>query len=119
MDFSWNEEQQALKDRIIEFAQAELNDDVLERDQQGRFSGENWQKCADFGILGLAASPDYGGKGLDILSSMYAMEGLGFASRDNGLNLGLNAQMWTVQLPHRAFWDSRTKRTIPTRPDLW
>lgn len=100
MDFSWSDEQLAFKDRVVQFAQQELNSSLVERDREGTFSRENWQKCADFGILGLSVPADYGGsRGVDILTAMLAMEGMGYGCRDNGLTFALNAQVWTVQLP--------------------
>jgi alkylation response protein AidB-like acyl-CoA dehydrogenase len=41
---------------------------------------------------------------------MLAMEGLGFASLDTGLAFGLNAQMWTVQLPIEHFGSEEQKQ---------
>ena len=54
MDFSWTEEQLKYKQAVIEFAQRELNDGLIDRDRQGELSRENWKKCARMGILGLA-----------------------------------------------------------------
>lgn len=101
MDFSWPESYLKLKAEIIEFAQRELNENLVERDLKGEFSKDRWQSCADFGIQALAAPAKYGGRDeeIDILQAMPAMEGLGYGCRDHGLTLALNAQMWTVQLP--------------------
>jgi alkylation response protein AidB-like acyl-CoA dehydrogenase len=99
MDFSWSEEQLAYKKAIIKFAQKELNVDMIERDREEVFSREDWLKCARFGILGLPFPEQYGGSGADIITTILAMEGLGFGCRDNGLIFSLNAQMWSVQHP--------------------
>ena len=101
MDFSWSEEQTTYRDSVIRFAEETLNEDLVERDRQGRFSKDLWQKCAQFGIQGLAAPAAYGGQKdeIDILTAMLAMEGFGYGCLDNGLALALNAQMWTVQVP--------------------
>jgi alkylation response protein AidB-like acyl-CoA dehydrogenase len=74
------------------------------------FSRENWQACADFGILGLSVPAEYGGAQHDLLTAMLAMEGLGRGCRDNGLTFGLNAQLWTVQLPIVRFGSEAQKR---------
>jgi alkylation response protein AidB-like acyl-CoA dehydrogenase len=103
MDFSWSEEQLAYKEAVIKFAQKELNEAVIERDRQGTMSRENWLKCARLGILGLPIPEKYGGSGADILTTMLAMEGLGYGCRDNGLIFAMNAQMWSVQLPILTF----------------
>lgn len=112
MDFSWSEEDVAFRNEVIEFAKTELNDDVISRDKKGIFSKELWQKCADFGVLGLAAPEQYGGKftEVDILRGVLAMQGLGYACRDGGLVLGLNAQMWAVQMSIVLFGTEDQKR---------
>lgn len=109
MDFTWTEEQLAFKKQVIEFAQKELNQDLVERDRQSNFSLANWQKCARFGILGLPVPQEYGGLGVDILTTLLTMEGLGYGCRDNGLVFGLNAQMWSVQLPILLFGSAAQK----------
>jgi alkylation response protein AidB-like acyl-CoA dehydrogenase len=97
MDFTWSEEQLKFKKTIIEFAQKELNDNVLERDASSSFSHENWLKCAQIGIQGLVVPEEYGGVGADLLTAVLVMEGLGYGCRDGGLTFGLSAQMWSVQ----------------------
>jgi hypothetical protein len=99
MDFSWTEEQLNFKKAVIEFAQKELNTGLIDRDRQGELDRENWKKCAQMGILGLAIPEEYGGSATDILTTMLVMEGLGYGCRDNGLIFAMNAQMWSVQHP--------------------
>lgn len=103
MDFSWSEEQLAYKRAVIEFAQRELNQEMVERDQSGRFDRALWKKCSDFGITALPMPDEYGGAGADILTSMLTMEGLGYGCKDNGLIFAMNAQLWSVQMPILAF----------------
>ncbi|GAB4262825.1 MAG: acyl-CoA dehydrogenase family protein [Candidatus Promineifilaceae bacterium] len=109
MDFNWNEEQLAFKEAVTVFAQKELNDNIIERDKAGELSRENWQKCADFGLLGLPFPEEYGGAEADILTTMLTMEGLGYGCRDNGLMFALNAQMWSVQHPINALGTPKQK----------
>jgi len=100
MDFSWTEEQLAYRQHVFEFASSELNDPVIERDRTGEFFRDGWNRCADFGIQKLAVPEVYSGTPeRDVLTGMLAMEALGHGCRDNGLTFGLNAHMWTVQLP--------------------
>lgn len=114
MDFSWTEEQLQYRRAVIEFAQQELNDGLIEHDQRGELSRANWQKCAQFGILGLAVPEEFGGSGADIMTTMLVMEGLGYGCRDNGLIFAMNAQMWSVQHPILAFGsDAQKKKYLP------
>jgi L-prolyl-PCP dehydrogenase len=114
MDFSWTDDQLVFKKAVIDFAQKELNRDMIERDRQGSFSRELWKKCADFGIQGLPFPEIFGGSDADILTTMLTMEGLGYACRDNGLVFGINAQMWSVQMPIFTFGtDAQKERYLP------
>jgi hypothetical protein len=97
MDFSWSDEQLAFKQSVIKFAENELNDDTAKRDRDSLFEKKLWQKCARFGIQGLAIPQKYGGLGADPLTTVLVLEGLGYGCRDNGLNFALNSQMWSVQ----------------------
>jgi len=105
LNFSWTKEQQDYKLKVIQFAKEHLNGALVQKDQDSSFSRDDWQKCADFGIQGLAAPKTFGGtfEEIDILLSTLAMEGLGYGCKDNGLPFALNAQMWTVQMPISQF----------------
>jgi alkylation response protein AidB-like acyl-CoA dehydrogenase len=110
MDFKLSEDQEALRATVVDFARKELNEDVIERDRDGRFSRTAWQKCADFGLLGLPIPEEYGGAGSDILTTMLALESLGYGCSDNGLIFSLNAQLWAVETPIARFGTMEQKR---------
>jgi alkylation response protein AidB-like acyl-CoA dehydrogenase len=110
MDFGLTEEQQALRAAVLDFAQKELNDDVVDREREGQFSRALWQKCADFGLLGLPMPEEFGGAGSDILTTMLALEGLGYGCTDNGLIFSVNAQLWAVETPIERFGTEEQKR---------
>jgi len=116
MDFSWSEEQLAYKKGVIDFALANLAGDVVVRDQESEFSRSWWGKCAEFGIQGLPIPEEYGGAEADILTCMLTMEGLGYACRDLGLIFGLNAQLWSVQMPLLSFGTEKQRKKY--LPDL-
>jgi alkylation response protein AidB-like acyl-CoA dehydrogenase len=99
VDFSWSDEQVQLRNAAVDFARKELDDDLIARDGRGQFSRELWNKCADFGVHGLPFPREYGGQELDILTTVLVMEALGSACKDSGLLFGINAQMWSVQMP--------------------
>ncbi|MEO9892391.1 acyl-CoA dehydrogenase family protein [Aurantibacter sp.] len=112
MDFSWNNEQIEYKNKVIDFARNNFSESYIENDSQSIFSKEDWKKCASFGLQGLATPALYGGykEKVDILSATLAMEGLGYACKDNGLPFALNAQMWTVQFPILQFGTEKQKK---------
>ena len=99
MEFSWSAEQLELRDAVIELGRSLSPADLIERDAAGAFSRELWTRCAEFGIQGLPFPEAFGGSGADILTTVLAMEALGYACRDSGLLFGINAQMWSVQMP--------------------
>lgn len=94
MDFDLTAEQRALKRDIVAFARRELGTRVVEDDQSSRFPVEDWRKCADFGVLGWPIPTAYGGRGLDPLSTMIALEALGYGCLDNGLVFAINNHLW-------------------------
>jgi alkylation response protein AidB-like acyl-CoA dehydrogenase len=114
MDFSWSEQQVELFKTIERFAAAKLNDNLIENDRNGRFNRDGWRECASLGIHGLAVPVDYGGLGLDPVTTVGALERFGYACRDNGLIFSINAHMWTVCAPLVAFGtDGQKQRYLP------
>ena len=109
MDFGHSDEQRALRAKVVDFARAELNTDLVERDRSEDPGTELWKKCADFGILGSNVPADYGGNGYDVSTTVVVMEALGYGCRDNGLTLALNGQMWAVQEPILRFGSEEQK----------
>jgi hypothetical protein len=103
MDFSWSDDQLKLKESAIKFATKELNSDLIQRDKNAAFSRELWKKCADFGIQSMPFPQEYGGINADILTTLLVMEALGYSCKDSGLIFGINAQMWSVQMPILGF----------------
>src|ERR1019366_5378014 len=110
VDFSWTEEQQALRNEITRFARQELNDNLIERDHDSEFSREGWKKCAQIGIQGLPVPEEYGGGGADILTTVCALEALGYGCQDNGLIFSINAHMWTSEIPLMSFGTEAQKK---------
>jgi len=110
LDFSWTDEQSQLRKEVIRFAKQELNDDLIQRDRDEQFSRELWQKCADFGIQGIPVPQEFGGGGGDTLTTVCALEALGYGCRDNGLLFSINAHMWTTEIPLMAFGTEEQKR---------
>jgi len=116
MDFSLSDDQQTWHDAAVKFAQAELIDDVIGRDERMEFWHEGWSRCARFGIQGLPVPVDYGGQGKDLSTTIAAMEGLGFGCPDSGLIFAINASLWTNTIPILLYGTEEQKRKY--LPDL-
>lgn len=99
MDFSITEEQRMLRENIVRFSREVLNKDVAKRDREQTFSKELWTKCAEIGIQGLPVPEEYGGSGVDALSSAIALEALGYGCHDGGLVFSLCAHVLSCVVP--------------------
>ncbi|MCA9890964.1 MAG: acyl-CoA dehydrogenase family protein, partial [Anaerolineae bacterium] len=95
---------------MIQFAQIELEMDLVERDHTGTFLEANWQKVAEKGVFGLYVPELYGGGGHDMVTTVHALEALGYGCPDNGLTLAINGQMWAVQEPILQFGTEEQKQ---------
>src|SRR5947209_2447037 len=91
-------EQAAFYESVVQFAQ-ELPDDVRDRDRGEVFSRQSWDRCGTFGIQGLPAPDSYGGGEADVVTTMLALEALGYGCTDAGLVFSINAHMWTSVVP--------------------
>ena len=74
MNFNLTEEQQMIQQAARDFAQAELLEGVIERDNEQKFPYEAVKKMGEMGFLGMMVDPKYGGAGLDSVSYVLAME---------------------------------------------
>ncbi|MCB1928589.1 MAG: acyl-CoA dehydrogenase family protein [Rhodocyclaceae bacterium] len=99
MDFAFSEEQKLLRDNTIRFAKGELNRHVADRDRDQAFSRDLWKKCAEIGIQGLPVPEQYGGTGLDALSTAIVLEALGYGCEDGGLVFSLSAHLLACVVP--------------------
>src|SRR5437764_15330847 len=91
MDFAWSDQQRELLDAVGRFASQQLNYNVIENDRDSVFNYDAWKKCGSFGIQGLPVPAEYGGRGMDSLTTVAAMELLGYSRKYNGLHLSLYA----------------------------
>jgi alkylation response protein AidB-like acyl-CoA dehydrogenase len=93
MDFSLTPQQEQLRDTIVRFARQELNQGLIERDRDARFPADLWRRCAALGLCGLPFPEEHGGSGLDLLSTVLAVEALSWACCDAGLVHALLTQL--------------------------
>jgi len=114
VDFRINDEQLAYKKAVVEFATKNLNERFRERDAREEFSRDAWETCAGLGIQGLPFDDRYGGQGADTITTMLAMEGLGYGTHDNGLIFSINAHIWSGAMPiHRFGTEEQKQKYLP------
>ncbi|HMN10502.1 MAG TPA: acyl-CoA dehydrogenase family protein [Gemmatimonadaceae bacterium] len=99
MDFTFTPEQEALKRTIVRFARERLNDDLVARDREQRFSRERWRACGELGLPGLPVPESLGGAGLDPLTTAIALEAFGYGCADNGLVFSVAAHLLSCVVP--------------------
>ena len=58
------------REAIVALAQGELNRGLVARDRAGEFNLSGWRKLAEFGVHGLHVPHEYGGMGLDALTTV-------------------------------------------------
>jgi alkylation response protein AidB-like acyl-CoA dehydrogenase len=102
-------EQSEYYDWVRRFALS-LPDDTRTRDRDSVFSWESWASCGEFGIMGLPVPEEYGGGGADVVTTMLALEALGYGCRDAGLVFSINAHMWTSVIPVWTYGSEDQKR---------
>ena len=74
MDFNLSNEQKLIRETAREFAQNELLNGVIDRDENKEFPANQVKKMGEMGFLGMMVSPEYGGGGMDTVSYVLAME---------------------------------------------
>ena len=93
MNFSFTEEQIAVRDAAREFAIAELLPGVIERDEHQKFPAEGVKKMGELGFMGMMVSPKYGGGGMDTVSYVLAMEEISKIDASASVCLSVNASL--------------------------
>lgn len=91
MDFAWKAEQRDLYERALAFARS--------LPQSREFSRKRWERCADFGLLGLSVPKELGGAGLDALVTARVIEAFGKGCRDGGLIFSACAHLFACTMP--------------------
>ncbi len=114
MEFDWTDDQLEFRDAAVEFGRGALNDGLLEDDRDERFPVEKWKRLADWGFFGQCMPAELGGAGLDALTGLLVMEGLGEGCADNGLLFSAAVQAWVVLRSLLIFGtDQQRRRYLP------
>ena len=110
MDFELSAEQKELRDAIVRFARQSLNHDVIARDRDQAFDRGLWKQCGAMGLTGLPVPAEYGGAGLDAVTTAVALEAFGFACSDSGLVFSIGAHLLSCAVPIWKFGTEAQKR---------
>ena len=105
MDYCKTKEQISICQEVKRFAQNELSQLTGQK-----FDKTFWQKCADFGLLGMCIPEEYGGMGLDYLTSAMILETLGKNCTDNGFIFAITNHIWVCQQVINQFGSAQAKQ---------
>src|SRR5438067_308339 len=91
MDFNLTQTQEALRQEVRTFAERVLSPGARARELEHRFARSLWDAAAAHGLAGLPIPAEWGGRGLDALDVVLAVEALGQGCEDGGLTFSLCA----------------------------
>ncbi|MEM7125449.1 MAG: acyl-CoA dehydrogenase family protein [Chloroflexota bacterium] len=99
MDFSWSKRQTELYQKALAIAENELFEEASSEREPQEFPKQKWERCSQFGLMGLSLPPSYGGLGLDALTSAYVFEAFGKGCSDRGLLFSAAAHLLATAMP--------------------
>ena len=76
-DLYFTEEHKMLRDMVRDFARNEVKPLAQELDEKGGFPYESVKKMAELGLMGIPWDEKYGGKGMDTMALVIAIEEIG------------------------------------------
>ena len=87
MNFDLNDEQRMWREVVHAFVVREVKPKAHEVDEEARFNQEAVHKMGPQGLLGLAVDEEYGGAGVDAVSTAIAIEELGWGCGSTALSI--------------------------------
>ncbi len=108
MDFSFTEEQIAIRDTCRDFAEQEIKPIAEKIDATGSFPYDVIRKMGELGLLGLPFPEEYGGAGADFLSYCLAIEEI--ARGDVSIGITMEAHTSLGTMPFYLFGNEEQKR---------
>lgn len=98
LNFGLDQELNALRDMVAQFAAVEIAPRAAEIDSSNAFPMDLWCKLGDLGLLGITVDERYGGSGMGYLAHCIAMEEISRASASVGLSYGAHSNLCVNQI---------------------
>src|SRR6187431_2243814 len=113
MDFNLTEEHLMIQQAARDFAQTELLEGVIERDEHQKFPTEQIKKMAELGFLGMMVDPKYGGGGMDTISYVLAMEEISKVDASCSVVMSVNNSLVCWGLEQFGSEEQKQKYLVP------
>nr|WP_315201495.1 acyl-CoA dehydrogenase [uncultured Flavobacterium sp.] len=113
MDFNLTEEQLMIQQAARDFAQSELLEGVIERDEHSKFPAEQVKKMAELGFLGMMVDPKYGGAGLDSVSYVLAISEIAKIDASAAVIMSVNNSLVCAGLEKYCNEEQKMKYLVP------
>jgi isovaleryl-CoA dehydrogenase len=96
--YSLNEDIDALRDAVCQFAQKEIAPRAVQIERDNFFPADLWRRLGDMGLHGLSVEEEYGGTQMGYLAHIVAIEEVSRASAAVGLSYGAHSNLCINQL---------------------
>lgn len=113
MNFEFTEEQLMIQQAARDYAQRELIQDVLERDEKAEFPTKHIKNLAELGFMGMMVDPEYDGSGMDTISYVLAMEELSKIDASTSVIVSVNNSLVCYGLGKYASEEQKQKYLKP------
>ncbi len=91
----FDETHEKLRNKVREFAEAEIAPIARAADEESRFPWENVRKMADMGLFGVNVPQEYGGQGLDTISYIMVIEELARIDASHSITISAHSTLGT------------------------
>lgn len=113
MDFNFTEEHLMIQQAARDFAQTELLEGVIERDEHSKFPTEQVKKMAELGFMGMMVDPKYGGAGLDSISYCLAMTEIAKVDASAAVIMSVNNSLVCAGMEKYCNEEQKQKYLVP------
>ena len=113
MNFEFTEEQLMIQQAARDYAQRELIQDVLERDEKAIFPTRHIKNLAELGFMGMMVDPEYGGSGMDTVAYVLAMEEISKIDAATSVVMSINNSLVCFGLNKFGNEEQKQKYLIP------
>lgn len=113
MLFTTTQQQEEIRKKVREFAEAEVKPIAFMLDKENKFPSEAIEKFGKMGLMGIPYPKEYGGAGLDILSYAIAVEELSRVDGGTGVILSAHVSLGSYPIYAYGTEEQKQKYLVP------